>query len=131
MRVNYHFIDTDSRQLKFTISLVNGKYGCTRHIYSENPSIELFGLGGTAKPSSATCELCLASRVIPRNRQNIDELLASANISYYSWQQLIKINKGRIISDNLEVIIDELDLEYTPSERALAMQNLANSAANQ
>ena len=91
-------------------------YDEARHRYSAELLVEgwhvpvmFMRLDGTfnRNPTSEAIENFLKSRVLPENRDGLKEILLARGICKYSWQELIKLNKGRTNRDKFRVEVVE------------------------
>ena len=64
--------------------------------------------GAEPHPESVYLENWLKDRVVPENRQMLKEILAKRGIYEYDWRVLIKLNKGKTVSDTYRVEVEEL-----------------------
>jgi hypothetical protein len=81
-------------------------------LYSKGTDLPVmfgFPIAGTTPnpPSSAILDF-LENRVIPPNRDYLKEILHQNGIYEYSWQELIKLNKGRTTDDYYRVEVEEV-----------------------
>lgn len=62
---------------------------------------------GDSNPSSQALEGFLSDRVLPESRMFLKDELRRNNIYKYSWQELIKLNHGKTVYDNLHIEVIE------------------------
>ena len=65
--------------------------------------LDLLHGGFDPSPSSQAIEAFLKSRVLPPNRQNIQQLLEQEGMHEYNWKEMIKLNQGRSVEDYFSV----------------------------
>lgn len=53
----------------------------------------------------------LESRVVPKSRQFLREMLDAVNLPEWDLVQLLKLNKGRVVDDKFFIEIEEFDNE--------------------
>lgn len=70
--------------------------GCTRVKFEGDPN-----------PSSKALENFLADRVLPQNRMFLKEEMERNGIYHYDWRELIKLNKGKTVQDDLYIEVIE------------------------
>lgn len=80
----------------------------------------LFGLfepGSIPNPEPDAVKFFLENRVLPPNRQNIQDILEESGVNTYNWRAMIRLNNGRTCSDHFRVdAISNIDLELSPPD---------------
>lgn len=114
--ITYQIYD-DTNELLAEIYCNNGKY--TSKIIKHPSRLMLFAsieagktrvtFEGDPNPSSSALEGFLSDRVLPEGRMYLKEEMERHGLYTYDWRELIKLNKGKTVSDDLyiEVIEDE------------------------
>ncbi|GHU57713.1 hypothetical protein AGMMS49975_23690 [Clostridia bacterium] len=85
----------------------NGVYSARILDDNSRYPISLFGIHKEKELAHKNIEDWLKRRVVPKEREDIGEILAAAGLSKYDYLELIKLNRGRITDDDFELEIAE------------------------
>lgn len=101
-KTNKHIADLYYQDNKYSAKLLVFN-GCIPVLFG-------FPVGGSIlNPTSDAIENFLRDRVIPLNRDMLEEILHQNNIGKYDWKELIKLNKGKTTDDFYRIeVIDNL-----------------------
>lgn len=97
------YYDTESREYSYDLKVPEGDtrlpfmFGCR-------------ALNGKEimHPDSEMLEYWLSDRVLPPNRMFLQEALEANGLYEYDWRKMIKLNKGKTVSDYFSVIVHDI-----------------------